>query len=119
MQLTDEETFALGRLFAGTDALDAAIASTAHRATVIERSSTTCGAFATIRFPDPLPSAIGALQRDWNFSHRDLEHGGSLMASLVYPDVIELEFVAHIEPWPKAFDPSAFSEDGSVDPIES
>ena len=112
MQLTDEETFALGKLFAGSDAVDAAVAATAHRATVIERSSTTGGAFATIRFPAPLPPVTGALQRDWNFSHRELEHGGSLMASLVYPDVIELEFVAHVEPWPAAFDPSAFREDG-------
>lgn len=32
------------------------------------------------------------------------------MAALVPPDVVELEWVAHVESWPKTFDPNAFLE---------
>ncbi|MDH0868216.1 hypothetical protein [Mitsuaria sp. GD03876] len=110
MAITDEEVFALAKLFARSSTLDIAINSAAHEAEVIERLATECGLFSTLRFPFHLPRTDGSLQRDWDFSHRDLEHGGSFLASLAYPDVVELEFVAHVEPWPNGFDPSAFQE---------
>jgi hypothetical protein len=52
---TDEEVFALGKLFSGSGPVDVAIASQAYRATVLERTSTGCGGFATFRFPFPFP----------------------------------------------------------------
>lgn len=110
MIITDEEVFALAKLFAKPSPLDIAINSVAHEAEVIERLTTEGGLFSTVKLPFDLPQTDGSLQRDWNFSHRDLEHGGSFIASVVYPDIIELEFVAHVERWPRAFDPGAFQE---------
>lgn len=110
MRPTNEELFALTKLFPGAEPVDIAVAASAREASVIERTFTDGGGFSTIKFASPLPPTDGSLQRDWNFSHRDLEYGGSFMAALVYPDVIELEFVAHVESWPTGFDPNAFLE---------
>jgi len=111
MKLTNEEIFALTMLFGDQKFFDESVISQLDHTEVLERKKTGIGYFTKIKFADPLPDCCDRKIWDWNFSHKDLEYGGSFIAYYDPPNVIELEAVVHDGLWPKDFDKNAFSGD--------
>lgn len=109
MKPTNEELFALSKIFFRKDIFDIEITNKLNNIEVIERKNTIVGFFSLIRFKNKLPD-VSRRQWDWNFNHRDLKYGGSFMAYFKPPDLIELEAVVHDGNWPINFDPTAFVE---------
>lgn len=110
MQLTQEERFALEKIFHGNSDFDRAIVEQLHLAEVVERDMTGVGFFTTVRSPVHLPENPVRLQWDWSFEHSELRQGGSFMAAYEEPDIIELEAVSFDGDWPLVFNRNAFSE---------
>lgn len=110
MQLTEEERFALEKIFHGNTDFEKSIIDRLSSAKVVEREATGVGFFTTVQLSNHLPSNHRCMQWDWSFKHKSLSHGGSFMASYEEPDLIQLEAVSHHGAWPSDFDASAFSE---------
>ena len=91
MELSKLERFAVSMLFRGSDPFCAAVREGIDAAVVVDRKLTGVGFFATIRLAKPLPADSLQEQWDWNFSHRELSHGGSFMGWREDSDVIGLE----------------------------
>lgn len=109
MQISEIESFALDKIFGG-DEEAVEVLRNVDLAEVVERKETGVGFFAKILLRGNLSPQLEKRQWDWNFSHRKLMHGGSFIAFLEMPNVIELEGVVHSGAWPTIFDPQDFSE---------
>lgn len=111
MKLTNEEKFALEKMFGSESEFDRQVRAGIFAAEVVERKNTKVGFFSTVKFLQRLPDSKGQLQWDWNFQHEKLAHGGSFMAYLEPPDVIEIEAVVHDGVWPVEFEAGLFREE--------
>jgi hypothetical protein len=110
MQITDEERFALSKLYDRPNDFDAAITANVDKVSVIERTMTGVGYFTTIQFQCDLPDSTESERRSWNFKHKKLHYGGLFTAYYEKPNVIELEAVVHDGKWPDCFNAEDFSE---------
>ena len=108
MQPLPIELFALKKIFDAGDELSLSVLSQLEQAEVVEREMTGVGFFATIRLPIPLPTTP-IKYREWQFAHKHLAYGGSLMCWFQDPCLLELEAVALVESWPEVFDADDFS----------
>ncbi|MBB6580124.1 hypothetical protein HNP33_004255 [Comamonas odontotermitis] len=111
MKLTNEEKFALMKLFGGNTDFDIAVISQLDRAEVLERKETGVGYFSTIKLMDSIQNFTNINERSWNFNHKFLKYGGLFIAFCDPPNLIELEAVVHDGLWPKKFDEKLFSDD--------
>lgn len=110
MTLTEEERFAIVKLFSGQEDFCSEVMKNLNNLEVLARNQTIVGYFSTIKFLVPLKNNPLQLQWDWNFNHKKLKYGGSFIASFESPDIIELEAIANMDVWPGLFLESDFSE---------
>jgi hypothetical protein len=108
--LTEEERFALSKIFAGTGMFELAITEHFGNAQVLERKITSDGYLSVIQFDQDLPRNDEKKKRYWNFKHPYLDHGGSFIAWYELPNIIKLEAIAHNAVWPDYFKAIDFSD---------
>ena len=109
MRINDVERFALLMIFHGDDSVSVAVRNQLEELVVLSRSGTGVGFLSTMKLAAPLPDS-NIHQRDWNFEHRQLSHGGSFMCWTNNPGSLDLEGVVHYGEWPHNFDASDFRE---------
>jgi hypothetical protein len=111
MNLEPVDVFALRMVFRGDDPLSIAVRKGIEGADVIARSATGVGFFATINMGAALPDSDRAMW-EWNFTHRQLLHGGSFICWRTGPAELELEAVSFYGDWPPNFEATDFAQLG-------
>ncbi len=110
MKLTDQELFALTKLFSGDSEIENHVLKNLHQAIATERIDSKVGFFTTIEIVEIPKCLTGPIACDWNFTHEKMPYGGSFIGFIVDRKKIDLEAVTHDGLWPSTFEADLFKD---------